>query len=200
MKHAATLSLLLTFCVWLAACGPAGATSTRRPSAITPSPNPAAEQERTVAPPENPALASIPPNSLVDLAASDSRLSMWATAMETSGLVETFAISGPFTILAPTDEAFTALPEGVWERMMGEPDGLLTNVLVYHILEGARDTESLLALSTVNTLLDQNLTVGVRNGSIIFNDQARIVDGNMRATNGVIHVIDAVLLPPGWGR
>ncbi|MEM8823696.1 MAG: fasciclin domain-containing protein [Pseudomonadota bacterium] len=134
---------------------------------------------------------------IVDTAASAGSFETLLAAAEAAGLVDTLKSEGPFTVFAPTDEAFAALPEGTVESLL-EPENQqqLANILLYHVVPGkvmstdlADDTEAPTALE------GQTLTVDLDNGVAI--EGATVVSADIEASNGVIHVIDAVMLPEG---
>jgi uncharacterized surface protein with fasciclin (FAS1) repeats len=119
------------------------------------------------------------------------------TALEAAGLVETLQGEGPFTVFAPTDEAFAALPPGTVEALLADPEGALTDVLLYHVVAG-----SVTAADAVNAIGDSlemanglTTTLTVEGSRLLLNNAGFLVM-NIQAANGVIHVIDQVLLPP----
>jgi transforming growth factor-beta-induced protein len=114
-------------------------------------------------------------------------------AAQAAGLAETLATEGPFTVFAPTDAAFAALPESAIEVLLGDVE-LLTRVLTYHVVAGDLTAEAVLSLTELATLNGGPLQVRTDGGLAYVND-ARIIQTDVFASNGVIHVIDAVLLP-----
>jgi uncharacterized surface protein with fasciclin (FAS1) repeats len=111
-------------------------------------------------------------------------------------LVDAIRGEGPFTVFAPTDEAFAKLPEGVLDALLADPTGQLTDILLYHVLDGkvmAADITSGLELETLQGGWVAFLFVG--EGVQI--NEANIIVTDIEASNGVIHVIDAVILPRG---
>jgi uncharacterized surface protein with fasciclin (FAS1) repeats len=146
------------------------------------------------------------PATVVDLVASNEDLSTLARVLGAAGLLETLAGEGPLTVFAPTNEAFEALPEGELERLLGNPEEL-AEVLSYHVTEGrvlagevagfADDSSS---QQPLETLQGGTLNLAPRENtdkSIYVNDAALITEADLAAGNGVVHVIDAVLLPSG---
>ena len=120
-------------------------------------------------------------------------------ALETADLVEALNGEGPFTVFAPTDAAFAALLEelGVTaEELLANPD--LANILLYHVVSGeflAADVIGI-APADVPTLYDENtVAIAVVDGNVVINDVATVVTADVMASNGVVHVIDAVLVP-----
>ena len=134
-------------------------------------------------------------DDIVDIAASNADFSTLVAAVQAAGLVETLKGDGPFTVFAPTNAAFAALPAGTVENLLlPENRDQLTAILTYHVVPGA---------ITSDQLAGQRLTVTTVNGDAVHVDGthgvrvngARVTTADIAATNGVIHVIDAVLLP-----
>ena len=116
-------------------------------------------------------------------------------AVIAADLAGTLAGDGPFTLFAPTDAAFAALPEGTVESLLQDPSGALTDILLYHVASGtalSTDLSDGLVVATVN---GKNVTVTINNDGVFIND-AQVTVADIIADNGVVHVIDAVLLPP----
>lgn len=139
--------------------------------------------------------------TIVDIAAGDERFTTLVAAVTAAGLVETLSGEGPFTVFAPVNEAFAALPEGTVETLlMEENKGQLTDVLTYHVLSGAVMSTDLAAGSTLvgTVLADASVCVTSDMGVTIADgtgEMATVVIADIEASNGVIHVIDKVLLP-----
>jgi len=134
--------------------------------------------------------------NVVDRAVETGNLETLTTALTEAGLVETLKGAGPFTVFAPTDEAFDALPDGALDELLADPQGELTKVLTYHVVPGEIMSAELTDGMTVETLQGAELTVSVDDDGNVKIDDAVLVTGDVFAENGVIHVIDAVLLPP----
>jgi transforming growth factor-beta-induced protein len=132
--------------------------------------------------------------SIVDVAVADGRFTTLATALDTAGLVETLSNDGRFTVFAPTDDAFAKLPEGTVEALL-EDIPTLTDILLYHVVNGKVLAEDVVALSEAETLLGENVSIRVEDGMVYINE-AQVLITDIMANNGVIHVIDSVLLPP----
>ena len=116
--------------------------------------------------------------------------------MNAAGLVKTLKGSGPFTIFAPTDEAFAKLPAGTVDDLLKpENKAKLTAILTYHVVPGAVTSQQVTKLSEAKTVNGSMLKISVRDGQVMIND-ADVVKPDIEASNGVIHVIDNVLLPP----
>jgi len=116
------------------------------------------------------------------------------TALQAAGLVETLSGAGPFTVFAPTNEAFEALPPGTLDALLGNKTEL-TRVLTHHVAPGSYLATQVIALSSLQTVQGDPLEVAVLSGGGVRVGEANIVETDIRASNGVIHVIDAVLLP-----
>lgn len=133
--------------------------------------------------------------NIVETAAANEDFSTLVAAVEAAGLAEALAGEGPFTVFAPTNDAFAALPEGTVDTLLADPSGDLTQILLYHVVPGrymAADVTDGLALET---LQGGNVTFSVTDDAVMIND-AQIVMTDIETSNGVIHVIDAVILPP----
>jgi uncharacterized surface protein with fasciclin (FAS1) repeats len=117
------------------------------------------------------------------------------TALEAAGLTETVVTGGPFTIFAPTDEAFAALDPATLEAALADPQGLLTQVLTYHVVAGAVPAEVVVGLDAATTLQGSDISIAVVDGGVVLNDSVNVVMADVLVRNGVIHVIDQVLIP-----
>lgn len=115
------------------------------------------------------------------------------TAVNAAGLGSTLANDGPFTVFAPTDAAFAALPAGTIDALL-QNTAALTDVLLYHVVAGEVLAADVVNLTTATTLQGASLAIDASNG-VTIND-ATVIQADVRASNGVIHVIDKVLLPP----
>jgi len=137
---------------------------------------------------------------IVDIASSDGRFTTLVAALGAAGLVDTLKGPGPFTVFAPTDDAFAALPAGTVESLLlPENADQLTSILTYHVVPGAVTSDQVLGQRlSVATVEGSNVTIDGRGGkfgpSVMVND-ANVTQADIIATNGVIHVIDKVLLP-----
>lgn len=137
---------------------------------------------------------------IVALAAATPSLSTLVTAVQAADLVETLQGEGPFTVLAPTNDAFAALPEGTLDSLL-EPANVdqLAGILTYHVIAGNVMSSDLSDGQVVETVQGGSLTVSIRDGSVYFVDskggEAMVVTADVDASNGVVHVIDSVLLP-----
>ena len=130
--------------------------------------------------------------TIVDVAAADERFSTLVTAVTAAGLVETLSGEGPFTVFAPTNDAFAALPAGALDAVLADPE-LLTAVLTYHVVAGAVRAADVATLTKARTVQGEHLSIGTEGGVTV--DGANVVITDIEASTGVIHVVDAVLLP-----
>jgi uncharacterized surface protein with fasciclin (FAS1) repeats len=116
-------------------------------------------------------------------------------AATAAGLVETLQGEGPFTVFAPTDEAFAALPEGTLEGLLKDPEAL-KNILLYHVVSGKVTADQVVDLTSADSVAGPAIKIAVKDGKVMLNDSATVVTPDVMAKNGVIHVIDQVILPP----
>jgi len=140
-----------------------------------------------------PAFAAGHSKDIVDTAVEAGSFTTLVAAVQAAGLVETLKGEGPFTVFAPTDEAFAALPEGTVEGLL-EDIPTLTKVLTYHVVPGKVMSTDLSDGMMAATVEGSDVTIGTMDG-VTVND-ANVVTADIEASNGVIHVIDAVILPP----
>jgi hypothetical protein len=112
-----------------------------------------------------------------------------------AGLVDALRGPGPFTVFAPTDDAFAALPQETLDAVLADPEGLLTQILLYHVVAGKWMAADLVDGQEIVTLQGAPLTISLSDEGAMVND-ANIIATDIEASNGVIHVIDAVLVPP----
>ncbi len=134
--------------------------------------------------------------SIAEIAAADGNFTTLLAALEAAGLAETFAGEGEYTVFAPTDAAFAALPEGTIDALLADPQGALTDILLYHVVDGAVPAETVVGLPAATTLLGEEVAIRVTETGVVLNDAVNVVATDIMASNGIIHVIDAVLLPP----
>lgn len=130
---------------------------------------------------------------IVDTAIDAGNFTTLVAAIEAAGLVDTLKGEGPFTVFAPTDEAFAALPEGTVEDLLADPDALAA-ILTYHVVPGAVMSGDLSDGMTATTVNGADVTITTE-GGVMVND-ANVTTADIAASNGVIHVIDAVMMPP----
>jgi len=117
-----------------------------------------------------------------------------AAALEAAGLVATLQGSGPFTVFAPTDEAFAKLPAGTVEALLKDKEKL-ARILTYHVVAGAVTSGQVVGLTEAQTVAGIKAPIKVKDG-MVWVGGAKVVTADIRASNGIIHVIDTVMLPP----
>jgi transforming growth factor-beta-induced protein len=136
-------------------------------------------------------------NTIVDIAVADGRFKTLVAAVQAAGLVETLSGKGPFTVFAPTDDAFAKLPAGTVETLLKpENKQKLTDILLYHVVSGKVMAADVVKLTKAPTVLGKDVTITVKDGKVFLNNTVQVIITDIEASNGVIHVIDAVLLPP----
>ncbi|MEM6305150.1 MAG: fasciclin domain-containing protein [Pseudomonadota bacterium] len=140
------------------------------------------------------ALADGHAKDIVDTAAGAGSFSTLLAAAEAAGLVETLKSEGPFTVFAPTDDAFAALPEGTVDSLLlPENKDQLTAILTYHVVAGKVMSTDLQDDMEAETVQGTTVMIDLDNGVMV--DDATVVTADIEATNGVIHVIDKVIMP-----
>ncbi len=133
---------------------------------------------------------------IVDTAVGAGQFNTLAAALTAAGLVETLKGAGPFTVFAPTDEAFAALPAGTVDNLLKpENKDQLTAVLTYHVVPGKVMAADVVKITEAKTVNGAMITVKVDGETVMIND-ATVTAADVAASNGVIHVIDKVILPP----
>ena len=176
-------ALLIGASVLLAACAPAATPMPTPEPIVEPTPEPTEEM----------------PGTIVDIAAADSRFSTLVAAVQAAGLVETLQGEGPFTVFAPTNDAFAALPAGTLDSLLlPENKQQLTDILLYHVVPGkvmAADVVGLDGKMADTALAGKQFGIKVDMGSVYLNETVKVIITDIQTSNGVIHVIDAVLLP-----
>ncbi len=135
------------------------------------------------------------PATVVDIIVNSENHTTLEAAVVAAGLVETLQGDGPFTVFAPTDAAFAALPAGTVESLLEDPTGALTDILLYHVVSGKAMSTDLSDGQMIETVLGKDVTVKITADGVYINN-AMVTVANLEAENGVVHVIDAVLLPP----
>jgi uncharacterized surface protein with fasciclin (FAS1) repeats len=129
---------------------------------------------------------------IVDTALAAGSFKTLATALQAAGLVDALKGEGPFTVFAPTDEAFGKLPAGTVEGLLRDKEKL-TAILTYHVVPGKVSSGQVVKLDSAKTLQGGKLSIDSKDG-VRIND-ARVVKADINTSNGVIHVIDSVLIP-----
>lgn len=134
------------------------------------------------------------PGTIVDVAVGNEDFSTLVAAVQAAGLAETLSGDGPFTVFAPTNDAFAALPAGLLDALLlPENKDTLVKILTYHVLEG-EVTSDMVSAGDVATVEGQNITITTDGGVKV--NGANVIATDVMASNGVIHVIDAVIVPP----
>ncbi len=137
-----------------------------------------------------------PKKDIVDTAIAAGSFKTLAAALGAAGLADTMKGDGPFTVFAPTDEAFAKLPKGTVETLLKpENKGKLQAILKYHVVAGEVDLPGALKARNAKTLQGEQVSIGFEHGQVRVNG-ANLLSADLRVSNGVIHVIDSVLLPP----
>src|SRR5271165_4871248 len=131
---------------------------------------------------------------IVETAIGAGRFKTLVTAVKAAELVETLKGKGPFTVFAPTDEAFAKVPKDKLEALLKDKKAL-TAVLTYHVVPGKVMAADVVKLDSAKTVQGQSLKIQTNDGKVIIND-AQVIKADIACKNGVIHVIDSVLLPP----
>ena len=130
---------------------------------------------------------------IVDTAIDAGSFSTLVTAVQAAGLVETLKGDGPFTVFAPTDDAFAAIPEAELEALLADKEKL-TAVLTYHVVPGKVMAADVVKLDSATTVQGSDVDIEVSDGGVSV-DAANVVTTDIETSNGVIHVIDAVITP-----
>jgi uncharacterized surface protein with fasciclin (FAS1) repeats len=141
------------------------------------------------------AAAAVAPKDIVDTAVAAGSFTTLAKALEAADLVATLKGAGPFTVFAPTDEAFAKLPAGTLESLLKpENKAKLQRILTYHVVSGAVMASDVVKMHSAKAVSGDTITVATKSGSVMV-DNAHVIKTDIAASNGVIHIIDAVILP-----
>lgn len=130
---------------------------------------------------------------LVDTAVSAGKFNTLVAAVKAAGLVDTLKGKGPFTVFAPTDEAFAKLPAGTVEGLLKDPEKLKA-ILTYHVVAGKVTSADVVKLDSARTVQGSSVKIAVHGDKVMI-DNAHVVKADIACDNGVIHVIDSVILP-----
>ena len=134
---------------------------------------------------------------IVDIAVNDSRFTTLVEGLKAAGLVDTLKGEGPFTVFAPTNDAFEKLPDGTLEELLkAENKDKLTDILLYHVAKGKFDAKEVSNMDgkQINLANGKTANISVKDGEVFIND-SKVIITDIMAKNGIIHVIDTVLLP-----
>jgi uncharacterized surface protein with fasciclin (FAS1) repeats len=133
---------------------------------------------------------------IVDTAVAAGSFNTLAAALGAAGLVDTLKGEGPFTVFAPTDEAFAKLPEGTVETLLKpENKAKLVDILTYHVVAGKVPSTTAVTLKEATALNKKTIALEVKDGALFLN-KSKVITADVEASNGVIHIIDTVLMPP----
>ena len=136
-----------------------------------------------------------PRQDIVDTAVSAGSFKTLATALQAAGLVDTLKGEGPFTVFAPTDAAFAKLPAGTVETLLKpENKAKLQSILTYHVVPGSVRASEVVTMNSAKTVQGQSVSIAT-NGNAVMIDGATVTQADIVASNGVIHVIDSVIMP-----
>lgn len=155
----------------------------------------ACSDEETAATSPSPSPSQPAMKDIVATAVDAGSFTTLATALEAAGLVSTLQGEGPFTVFAPTDDAFAKLPAGTVDELLKDPEGDLTQILTYHVVPGKVMSTDLSDGMKATTVQGKDVTISIKDGQVYVND-AMVTTADIEASNGVIHVIDTVLIPP----
>jgi len=141
-------------------------------------------------------LSAAEKKDIVDTAVAAGSFKTLAAALGAAGLVDTLKGAGPFTVFAPTDAAFAKLPAGTVEMLLKpENKDKLTNILTYHVVAGAVPAEAAMKLKEATALNKKTIKLEVKDGALFLN-ASKVTTADVACSNGVIHIIDTVLMPP----
>jgi uncharacterized surface protein with fasciclin (FAS1) repeats len=132
-------------------------------------------------------------SDIIETAVAAGSFNTLAKAIEAAGLTETLKGEGPFTVFAPTDEAFAKLPEGTVDALL-KHKAKLTAILTYHVVAGNVMAKEVAGMSSAKTVNGQDISIKAKGGKVMI-DKAAVIQADIAASNGVIHVIDQVLMP-----
>jgi uncharacterized surface protein with fasciclin (FAS1) repeats len=133
---------------------------------------------------------------IVDTAVAAGSFNTLVAAVKAAGLVETLKGDGPFTVFAPTDEAFAKLPAGTLEMLLKpENKAKLAAILTYHVVSGKVNAKDVVKLTSAKTVQGTNVSIMIKDGGVILNGNSKVTATDIATSNGVIHVIDTVILP-----
>ncbi|GAB4301558.1 MAG: fasciclin domain-containing protein [Ignavibacteriaceae bacterium] len=130
---------------------------------------------------------------IVTIAVESGSFNTLVQALTETGLVEALQGEGPFTVFAPTDEAFAKLPKGTLESLLKDKE-TLKNILLYHVVSGKVTSNQVINLKSAETLAGKKINIKIKEGSVMIND-SKVITTDVIASNGVIHIIDTVLIP-----
>ncbi len=197
------LAVLIVVSVLFTGC------ATQNPATVTPTPVPTVTTEITVAPmtteitvaPTTTKITAAPTTeapmmNIVETAAADGRFTTLVAALKATQLDSNLSGPGPFTVFAPTDNAFKKLPAGTIDSLLKDPQQYyLKKMLLYHVVNKKLMATNIMRLGSINTIQGQSLLIDVSNGTIFVNGNAKVISTDIVCSNGVIQVVDTVLTP-----
>lgn len=148
---------------------------------------------------ESMAAAAEAEKDIVDTAVAAGSFKTLVSLVKAAGLVDVLKGDGPFTVFAPTDAAFAKVPKALLEKL-AKDKALLKQVLTYHVVSGNVTAKQVVKLHSAKTVQGKAVGIMVKNGKVVLNKKVNVVKTDIGTSNGTIHVIDAVLLPPGFGK
>ena len=149
--------------------------------------------DEAASPSPSPTMAA---KDIVDTAVEAGSFTTLVSAVQAAGLEETLRGEGPYTVFAPTDDAFAAVPQETLDALLADPKGALTDVLTYHVVPGKVMSTDLSDGMMVETVNGESLKITVNDDGSVMVGDATVVTADIETANGVIHVIDTVLVPP----
>ncbi|WP_353267526.1 fasciclin domain-containing protein [Gemmatimonas sp.] len=135
------------------------------------------------------------PKDIIETATAAGNFTTLAKALTAAGLIETLKGTGPFTVLAPTDEAFAKIPAADLNALLADK-AALTKVLTYHVISGNVPASTVTTLTEATSLEGSKIAIKVVDGKVMLNGTSEVTTPDITASNGVIHVINTVLMPP----
>ena len=203
MKRILAVTGVISLALTLAACGEEDDTTTDTGTTTQTATEAATTDETTTeeTTTEETTVAEEAGDDIVDTAVGAGSFDTLVAAVQAAGLEETLRGDGPFTVFAPTDEAFNALPEGTLDALLADPEGDLTEILTYHVVDGEVPAADVLEMDgqSVETLQGGSFTIELDGDAVVLIDAAgnrvNVTTTDVEASNGVIHVIDTVLSP-----
>lgn len=139
--------------------------------------------------------AAAPTQTIAEIAVANGSFNTLLAALDAAGLADTFAQPGDYTVFAPTDAAFANIPQATLEALLADPEGELTNILLFHVVGDSLSRDQIATTEFITTLDGRPLTVNTDDGNIVDINGATVLIYNIPASNGIIHVIDTVLIP-----
>lgn len=141
-------------------------------------------------------MASSNSQNIVQVASGDESFSTLVAAVKAADLVNTLSGPGPFTVLAPNNNAFDKVPADVLEKLlMPNNKEALTKILMYHVISGEVDSSTIMGMSSADTLAGASVMIETEGDNVMLNSNTKVLKADIPASNGIIHCIDSVLMP-----